>query len=575
MARGAGSSVGGVLLSLCLLLPGPLHAQAGLTRDEVLRLPAPLRAAAADFGAVRCDGSAVMGLMAGEDPLVERVVALRIDGATVLPAGDFERLSAALPGFAASREGLARLAAAVECRYRELGYVFARAAVFAESPTETGRYRVSVSEGVVQQVEALAENESLARLALRAFAGVIEGRPLQAADVRRGLAHAASVGLTDLRPTIRRSRLDPTGLDIVLIVASNPDQLFVQGLNGNAEALGPIGLLAGVRLSGLTALEERTTFGVYAVTDIREQWSAQVDSEALLGGGGLRGRLGGAYSRSRPGAVLAPLEIEAKTRFLAAELSALLRVRRGLVSYWRAGLESVEQRTSFLGGLPLGDDRLRVAFAGVRADGVFGDGGWLWHADLQLRRGIDVWGASRRGDPDLSRFDADPQALVVRGEAGLGLQLSRHVALLGSLRSQWSADPLMAFERISFGGLNGGAGFDPGALVGDSGVTASLQVFFVAWPVGRTGTVRPFAQVTAARLWTTDDLGLAASRGAAFGVGLQWAANRAWQIEASVVEPFGRIEGTGEDAYGRRFLMRVTGSFEWRTRHRTDSEIGQ
>jgi len=124
----------------------------------------------------------------------------------------------------------------------------------------------------------------------------------------------------------------------------------------------------------------------------------------------------------------------------------------------------------------------------------------------------------------------------------------------------------MAFERVSFGGLNGGPGFDPGALVGDSGVIASLQLFFPARPMGVAGTVRPFAQLAAARLWTTDDLGLAAARGASAGLGLQWTPSRSWQIEASVVEPIGRIEGTGDDAYGRRFLLKVTGSFEWRGR---------
>ena len=44
----------------------PATPQAGLTRDEVLRLPAPLRAAASDFGAVECDNRPVVGLMPGE-----------------------------------------------------------------------------------------------------------------------------------------------------------------------------------------------------------------------------------------------------------------------------------------------------------------------------------------------------------------------------------------------------------------------------------------------------------------------------------------------------------------------------
>jgi hemolysin activation/secretion protein len=566
MGRGAGSVavLWGVAGLLSMFAPTTLHAQTGLTRDEVLRLPAQLRAAASDYGSVRCDATPVVGLQPGET-LIATVLSVEPQGITVLPEGDFARLASALPQAPVSREGLARLAAAIECRYRELGYVFARATVLADPSGEEGRYRVSITEGVVRRVEALAESESLARLALRAFAGLREGVPLRAADVRRGLAHAASVGLTDLRPTIRRSRLDPSGLDVVLIVSSNADQLFTQAQNGNSKALGPVGLLAGAQIAGLTPLEERTTLGAYVATDIREQWSLQFDSEALIGGAGLKGRFGGAYSRARPGATLAPLEIDAKTLYLVGELSAPLLVRRGLVTYWRAGVESVDQKTSYLGGLPLGNDRLRVGYAGLRADGLFSSGG-VWLTDVQVRRGLGALGASRRGATDLSRFDANPRGLVVRADGEFGTALSRNVTLRGTLRSQWTRDPLMAFERISFGGMNSGQGFDPGALVGDSGVSATVQLFFAPLSVGSLGSVRPFAQVSAAKLWTTDDLGLASARGASLGLGVQWALGRSWQVEASVAEPFGRIEGVGEDAYGRRFLLKITGSFEWRGR---------
>ena len=542
-----------------LLVPLVARAQAGLSRDEVLRLPAPLRAAASDYGAVRCDSSPVTGLLPGENMLTNRVMAIEPEGISVLPAQEFARLSAALPGVPASREGLSRLAAAVECRYRELGYIFARAAILTDPTGVEGRYRLAVTEGVVRRVEALADTEALANLALRAFAGIKTGVPLRATEVRRGLAHAASVGLTDVRPTIRRSRIDPNALDLVLVVMQNPDQIFVQAQNANAKALGPGGFLAGMRLAGLTPLEERTTFGAYMAEDVRKQWSAQFDSEALIGKSGLKARLGAAYSRAQPGDVLEPLEIDAKTTYLLAELSAPLFVRRGLVSVWRVGLEAVDQKSEFFGNLPLGDDRLRVALAGVRVDGLTRAG--MWQLDLQARRGLDALGASDRGDPRLSNTLSNPQGFALRADGELGLQLSRNVAMRGTLRAQWSRDSLLGFERINFGGLSGGQGFDPGALAGDSGVTATLQVHGREFPLGSTASLRPFLHASAARLWSVKDRGEADARGASAGLGLQWAFG-GWRVETLWAEPMGRIEGTGEDAYGSRFLVRITGSFE-------------
>lgn len=555
-ARPFGAFVGALAIVWAVL---PAHAQTGLGRDEVLRLPAPLRAAASDYGAVRCDPSPVIGLLPEEEPLSASQVAVAAEGVSVLPAKDFAQLSSAVNGAPASREGLTRLAAALECRYRELGYIFARVNVLVDPAGGEGRYRAVVTEGVVRRLEALADTEALADLALRAFAGVKVGTPLRASEVRRGLAHAASVGLTDLRPTIRRSRLDPNEIDLVLIVTQNPDQLFVQAQNANAESLGPGGLLVGARLAGLTPLEERTTVGGYVAEDPRKQWSVQFDSEALVGRRGLKARWGAAYSRARPGGVLEPLAIDAKTSFMVAELSAPLQVRRGLVSSWRVGLEAIDQRSEFLGGLPLGDDRLRVVLAGVRVDGLLGQG--VLQLDLQARRGLDALGARGRGDSRLSDLTADPQGSAVRVDGTLGLQLSRSTGMRASVRAQWSPDSLLPFERLNFGGLSGGHGFDPGALSGDSGLAANVQLFGKAFALGNAGSVRPLIELAAARLRSTGDRGEADAEGASASVGLQWTL-RGWLIETSWAEPIGRIEGAQSDAFGSRFLLRVTGSFD-------------
>ena len=546
-------------LAAASLWASPVWGQSGLTRDEVLRLPPPLQAAAADYGAVRCAATPLAASLPGELP-IGSLDALAFDGVTVLPFTELYQLAFPQTRQPVTREGLGRLATALECRYRELGYVFARVVVVPDPSGEPNRYRVKVTEGIVQRVEALAANEALANLALRAFTPVREGQPLQAADVRRGLAQAASAGLTDVRPTIRRSRLDPAAVDLVLVVGGTPDQFIFSGQNGNSEALGPYGVLAGLRVGGLTPLAERSSVGVYAATESREQWSVQLESEALLSGQGLRARWGGAYSRAHPGAVLAPLEVDAKTLYLLAELSRPVAVRRGLLVAARGGLEAVDQRTLFLGGLPLGNDRSRVGYLGLRADGLMDDG--VWSADLQVRRGLAALGASRAGSSELSRADAEPAATALRLDADFGRQLTRSLTLRGTLRAQWSDRPLLAFERISFGGLNGGPGFDPGAMVGDSGVAATLQLFLPSLALG-TASLRPFVQVAGARLESTGEQAENAS-GAAVAAGVQGSLGRSWQVQAMWAEPVGGIVGVSPDAYRGRFLLSITGAFDWR-----------
>ena len=540
------------------LLSGPLAAQAGLTREEVLRLPPALRAAASDFGAVRCDASPVVGLLPGETALAQ-VTLVEAEGMTVVPAADLEGLSRALPDNPVSREGLARLVAALECRYQELGYVFARVAVVGDPVATPGRYRVVVHEGIVQSVEAQTDDPALAALALRAFSDVVRGQPLDARAVRRGLAHAASVGLIDVRPAIRRSRIDPMAIDLVLVVDAPPGQLFAQTHNGNAETLGPWGVLVGGRASGLTPLQENTTLGLYSAIESDKQISVQFDTQALLGDGGLKGRIGAAWSRARPGEALAPLEIESETGFVVAELSAPLQVRRGRVAYWRAGLEALEQESTFFGDVPLGDDSLRVLYLGTRIEGLAGRG--TWSVDLEGRHGLTGFGAMRQGDPGASRIDADPQAFLLRTGIEATIPLSVATALRTRVKGQWTDKRLAAFESFSYGGITGGQGFDPGALSGDSGVSLELQLLGPSMPIGEHVALRPFVSASAARVWTTGDGGAAFGRAQSAVAGLQAALGRHLQLEATYAVPFGAIEGPGRDAYGSRALVSLTYSF--------------
>jgi hemolysin activation/secretion protein len=73
--------------------------------------------------------------------------------------------------------------------------------------------------------------------------------------------------------------------------------------------------------------------------------------------------------------------------------------------------------------------------------------------------------------------------------------------------------------------------------------------------------VRPFAFLSAARTWVTDDGGSAAGRAQSAGAGLQILLGRSLQLEASYAMPFGDIEGLGRDAYGSRLLVTLTYSF--------------
>jgi len=508
------------------VLLGVGHAQT--TREEILRLPAPLRAAASDFGAEACAPGAVVAALGGEASLGP-FNGLEIAGATTIGPAALGADWRALVGEQISREGLARIAARVECRYREAGFVFARASVTGD-PAD-GRYTLRVREGKVARVEVAAGDDALAGALLRAFRGVHAGAPLNAADVRQGLANAASIGIVDVRPTVRRSRADPDAIDLILVAGGAVHQLFVQAQNANDVPLGPWGAVAGVRLVGLTP---RTTFGVYFSEDGESQQAAQASVEALLSPGGLKAQIDAAYALARPGDRLAPLEIEGRTTFFSGEISHPIEVRRGFIAGWRVGFEAIDQRTEFFGSTLLNDDSLRVARLGVRADGLWR--GAVWNADVDLRRGVKGLGASEAGDTGLSRPDADPEALVVRAETSAALAIGPGAMRLAA-RGQHTDASLLAFEEFNFGALSGGRAFVPGAIAGDRGVALNLEVSSPAFVYKRV-TAQPFAFVDAARAWNEGVAPVRRQDGASAGAGLRVDFFERARLEVLYAEPF-------------------------------------
>ena len=547
----------GVAPAVVALLSGAAQAQVS-TREEVLRLPAPLRAAASEFGADACPQERVVGLIGDETPLATLTNLSPVGQRAAEPlalADDWNDLI----GRPVSREGLARIAMRAECRYRESGYVFARAAITGDATT--GAYTLRVREGVVASLEAAAGDDALAGVVLRAFRGVREGAPLNAADVRRGLANAASIGVTNVRPTVRRARSDPDAINLVLVVEPPPNQLFGQVQNHNIKPLGPWGALFGVRMHGLSPLYERSVLGVYLSEDGEEQQAAQVSTEALLTRSGLKARIEAAYARARPGDTLAPLDVEGETTFFTAELAHPIVVRRGLIASARVGVEAVAQETTFFGGVPISDDSLRVAQAGVRLDGLWR--GVAWGAGADVRKGLSSLGASGKGDANLSRADADPQAALLRVETEASAKLGGAGSARVSVRGQHADASLPAFEEFNFGALSGGRGFDAGAIAGDRGVAGSLELATRPVVVGPHLAAQPYVFVDAARTWNEGMALVRRADGVSAGIGVRADLFERARLDVVYAQPIGNLRGASQTAGGARLMVQVSASLDW------------
>ena len=285
--------------------------------------------------------------------------------------------------------------------------------------------------------------------------------------------------------------------DVAVLRSSSEIDFNVQ--NFGSRDLGRWGGLLRGQFYGLTGLGDRTTIALFSTAEFEEQQTVQLGHDFRIGSEGLAlsGQL--TYSWAEPDIDDPAFDVEARTLIATTEASFPFLRSQATTLRGALGLDLVNQKVR-VNDIPLTRDRLRMAYLrldlqGADPDSLLGLNGfsaaeprWRAAASVQLRRGLDILGASEgcRGDfvacvaagTPPSRLEGDPTPTLVRGEAFLEFRPSPVIAFAAGVRAQKSDDPLLSFEEFSAGNYTAGRGYDPGTLLGDSGVGVQLEARF-------------------------------------------------------------------------------------------------
>lgn len=322
-------------------------------------------------------------------------------------------------------------------------------------------------------------------------------------DAERYLLLARDIPGLDVRlvlqPAPKGAAALPGEVVGVFNVARTPIFADLSVQNFGSKEVGRFGGLASVRVNGLTGLGDETTASLYVTQDFDEQRVLQLGHEFRIGGEGMLLGVNGTLAWGQPD-IPGPDLFKSDTQILSAYAGfPLLRSQSSNVIA-TAGFDFIDQDITF-SNLPLSRDRLRVAYARIDFNQIdraslSGVGGFSAQeprfavaGGLEVRQGLDVFGASDGCGPgfilctnvgaDLpSRLDGDPTALVVRASGQLDFRPVPLVKFSLLPRAQYSPDPLFSYEQISGGNYTSGRGYDPGAVIGDSGIGAQVELAY-------------------------------------------------------------------------------------------------
>ncbi|HMO76146.1 MAG TPA: ShlB/FhaC/HecB family hemolysin secretion/activation protein [Sphingopyxis sp.] len=334
--------------------------------------------------------------------------------------------------------------------------------------------------------------------------------------------------------------------------------------NFGSKDVGRWGGIVRARIPGLTGMGDLTTVSFYSTPDFEEQNVAQVAHEFRVGSEGLK--LGGSftYAWTKPDVAGLPIKSETQIVSLFASYPLVLTQARRLTI--GGGLDFIDQDIAF-GGVPINRDRLRVF--NLRADAswtdpasVAGRGGfspaeprWYMGGSLEARQGVKFLGASDDCGPagaacfapgaiPLTRVEGKPDAFLLRASALAEWRPVKQLTLSAAPRAQWASDPLLAYEEFSGGNFTVGRGFDPGTVIGDSGVAVALEAKYGSLiPANRESVAfQPFAFFDATWVWNKDAAfnGFNPQKLYSAGGGLRLAYGDVGRLDLTVAVPLNR-----------------------------------
>jgi len=433
-----------------------------------------------------------------------------------------------------------------------------------EIPAQTidgGAVTLEVIEAHIVNVSVRGDPGPAAPL-LERYAQKLRGMaPFDVNQVQRYVLLASDVPGLKVQASVRPNLSGERGaVDLDLAVTRDEQDLILNAQNLQSKATGRFGFLARYDLNARSHYGERTSMVFYR-TIKNEQWVAQGLEEIRLGSEGMVVRGGLAYGESRPGDTLKALGLKSISVVGSVE-AAYPVIRKRRQNLWAAaGFELINQDTRVGGGGKLINDDLRIFYARVEGDQTtyYGYRPIVLRGSASLRRGIEGFGATEKGDRLLSRAEARPSAWTFQAEASAQAVITPLVSIYAEVQGQYANQPLTAYEEFAVGSLTVGRGYDPGYISGDQALAGTFEVRGAPFQPRSGWAVSPYAFFDIAHTKDKDRGGFTQTL-KSVGAGFQMPVRERWVLDVSYAKPLDKRVIDRKKPPGR-LLLNLTARF--------------
>ncbi|WP_230206858.1 ShlB/FhaC/HecB family hemolysin secretion/activation protein [Novosphingobium sp. Gsoil 351] len=538
------------------------RAAVSIDAAEVERAPCPL--ASPDFGGIHL-----------------KVEAVDFTGTEKIPEVDLSQSYHPYLGTDQPVSVICEIRDRAATQLRAAGYL---AAVQVPPQTiESGRVKLDILLARMSKVQVKGDAGASEKLLVRYISKLTQDEVFNTRRAERYLLLARDIPGLDVRLALRPVEGSPGEVVGEVTVRRNPVYADFTVQNLGSKSVGRWSGLARAQVSGLTGLGDATTVSVFSTADFDEQVVLQAGHEFRVGGEGLTIRGDLTYGWTRPSIANNP-DIESRTLIASLEAAyPFVRAQSHNLS-GAVGFDLIDQKVDF-GAVKLNKDKLRVAFVRLDANGISQnsisgrDGftalepNWSWAASIEARQGLDVFDATpdcggatlgciAPGAPTPSRIEGDPTAFVLRAAGEVDWRPVRNLTISVAPRVQYAPHALLSYEEYSGGNYTVGRGYDPGAIIGDSGVGVRSEVRVGSLLPRTAGGValQPYAFFDAAKVWNEDTAfdGVGGQQLYSAGAGVRATIRDAARLDALVAVPLRDAFGAPNAKGDVRFLVNFT-----------------
>ncbi|MBY0430733.1 MAG: BamA/TamA family outer membrane protein [Rhodospirillales bacterium] len=441
-----------------------------------------------------------------------------------------------------------RLAEAITLRYRDEGYLLSRALVPAQK-VAGGVVRIRVIEGYIEEIgiegEGLGQDDPIRRLVMPYLEQIKASRPTRIQDLERYLLLINDMAGIKSRAVIRPASKGGAGAsELLLVIERKRADAALSFDNYGSKYVGPWEGLAEANLNSALGYGERLTVRALGAHPASELRFGQGGFDLPLGPRGLALHGSASYSKSKPGYLLKPLDVQAETWSEEASLTyAPIRSRAENLTF-QMGYRQRDVTTDVLASR-FNEDHIRELYLNTTYDFADAFGGNNL-ASVVATQGLPWAGATRKNDSLSSRPGASANFQKIGGEVLRLQDVTETVSLVLGGQWQYALRPQFSSEEFALGGKTYGRGYDSAEIQGDRGIAGKVELRWREAPEwGPLKGLMTYGFYDAGMVWNSDrvDQGGANEQRslASAGLGVQAAVEDWMSAKLELAKPLTRM----------------------------------